>query len=137
MTMPTHIVHPVDSAAINLLLYPMLIHKPVNLQGTDQDVICEFYLENIYIASGRKLFSVLTWLFSEKAQGIAIALASSLLLSWACKNLTVTFCNISVITEDIYLKLRLFKKQSIVLRETIQNEFFHFFRIMPFFDLDF
>ena len=41
------------------------------------------------------------------------------------------FCNISVITEDIYLKLgsncSLSKEQSILSRETIQNSFFYWF----------
>ena len=41
--------------------------------------------------------------FSEKTQGVAIALA--LLASLACKKLR--FCNISIITKDICLKLKL------------------------------
>ena len=45
----------------------------------------------------------LAWPFSEKTKGIAIALAGLLSLLAACKILT--FCNISVIIEDIYLKL--------------------------------
>ena len=40
----------------------------------------------------------LVWLFSEKARGIAKGLTSSSCKVW-------TLCNISVITEDIYLKL--------------------------------
>ena len=49
------------------------------------------------------IFSFLAWLFWEKTQGIATAFASS--LSRCCGAKTVTFCNISVITEDVYLKL--------------------------------
>ena len=53
--------------------------------------------------------------------------------------IVVTFCNISVITEDIYLKLEsmwsLSKQQFILSRVTIQNSFSS--KLCPFFDLDF
>ena len=44
-------------------------------------------------------FPLFAWLFFEKTQGIAIALAA------LCHAKTVTFYNISLITEDIYMKL--------------------------------
>ena len=76
---------------------------------------------------------LLAQLFSEKTQGIPIALASSLSAAAACKK----FCNISVITEEIFLETQsmrsLSKKQSILSRETIQNAFSE---LCPFFDLD-
>ena len=60
----------------------------------------------------------------EKTQGIAVALVAGLPLSSAYKILT--FYYISVIIEDIYLKLgmcSLSKGHSILSRDTIQNAF--------------
>ena len=54
------------------------------------------------LCAKRPLAHFLARLFSEKTRGTAIALALSSSSS-LCKNLT--FCNISVITEYIYLKL--------------------------------
>ena len=57
-----------------------------------------------------------------------------------CHAKTVTFCNISVFTEDIFLETQslcsLFKVQSILSRETIQIAFF-FSELCHSFDLDF
>ena len=54
---------------------------------------------------------------------------------WPCGVKTVTFCNISVIVEDIYWKLlsmcSLSKEQCILARETVQNAFF-FFLVIDF-----
>ena len=49
----------------------------------------------------------------------------------------MTFCNISIITEDIYEQLKsmctLSKEQSILSRDTIQNAFF-FLELFPLFN---
>ena len=84
--------------------------------------------------------SVLVRLFPEKTRGIVIALASPLSSSW---KKIVIFCNISVITEDIYLKLWVsvhYLKQSILIKGDNQNAFFlseswHFFRLKTFYPL--
>ena len=58
-----------------------------------------FLLQSYLTLSQTSLF--LAWLFSEKTPGIAKALTLS--CHWRAK--TEIFCNISVITENIYLKL--------------------------------
>ena len=50
------------------------------------------------------VFPFLARMFPEKTRGIAIALASALSSSLSCKKLTL--CNVSVITEDIYIQTR-------------------------------
>ena len=75
----------------------------------------------------------LAWLFSEKTRGIAIALALS-----CCRRhaKTLTFCNISVINEDINLKLGLcvhYPKRNPYYQGRQIKMIFFFFRIMPLF----
>ena len=51
---------------------------------------------------------------------------------------TLTFCNISVITEDIYLSMcSLSKEQSILSKGDKSKYIFFFSELCPFFDLDF
>ena len=71
---------------------------------------------------------LLAQLFSEKTQGIAVALALSLCHRCHCCSKTLTIWIISVITEDNLLETQnmcsLSKEQSILSREIIQNAFF-------------
>ena len=89
------------------------------------------FSDNVFYTYINKL-QFLTWLFSEKTWGIAIALASASSL-W-CN--TVTFCNFSVITEDIYFKLGIcvqYPKSN----PYYQGRHFLFQNYAPFFNLKF
>ena len=78
----------------------------------------------------------LAWLFSEKTRSIAITLASLSLYHRLCAKI-LTFCNISVFTEDIYLKLGVcvhYPKSNPYYQGRKQFKM-HFFRTMSLFRL--